>query len=115
MIKRSEALWAARLHVKTTVKGTPGTILDTAMILAICNALADSEERLQSAVDRDHRKALQIHEEKTSPLFTGSSPLQVVRVCECGRALGDDPTSTLFQCGMCAEKKPMFTEGLKVT
>ncbi len=60
MINQSEALWAAKLHVKTTVKGTPGTILETAMVLAICKALVETEARLQRALDFDHGKGLAV-------------------------------------------------------
>lgn len=60
MIEKSEAVWAAKLHVKTTVKGAPGTMLGTAMTLAICEALVETEARLQRALDHDHGKALKI-------------------------------------------------------
>lgn len=39
MIEPEEALWAAKLHVKTSVGGTPGTLLTTDMVLAVCEEL----------------------------------------------------------------------------
>lgn len=60
MINKTEALWAANLHVKTSTADKAGTILDTATTLAICRVLVETEARLQRALDHDHGKALEI-------------------------------------------------------